>query len=116
MAKNRKFASGRNLVLAVPANTVSGDPVAVGQIPGVALIDRNADGNATVDTGGCYMLSVKGIDGSGNHAIAQGDPIYHVQADTPKLSAKATGVLFGYALEAVGSGATKTIAVRLALG
>lgn len=116
MAKNRKYASGRKLYLTVPGGVVSGDPVAVGAIPGVALIDRDASNKATVDTGGCYMLSVKGIDGSGNHAIAEGDKIYFVLADTPRLSAKDTGVLFGYALEAVGSGITKTIAVRLALG
>lgn len=113
MAKNRARANGRKLNLPVAANTVSGDPVVVGFLPGVALIDRDADGNATIDTYGVYHLSVKGINGGGNSAVAVGDRLYHTQADTPKLSKKDTGVYFGIALEPVVAGATTVIEVRI---
>lgn len=113
MAANRKFEHGRKLYLPVPAGVVSGDPVVVGQMPGVALTDRDADGNATVDFGGVYNLSVQAIDEVGNSAVAVGDIIYYNAADVPKLNKKNTGVRFGYALEAVAAGATATIAVKL---
>jgi hypothetical protein len=127
MAKNRFLAEARRLTLDVTAVSgsgagglvMSGDPVAVGQLVGVALIDEVTVagdpllGKASVDTGGAWNLSVKGIDGSGDSAVAVGDAIYYVSADTPRLSKKATGVLFGHALAAVVSGATTTIPVRL---
>lgn len=111
MAKNY-VQEGRYLWLNVGVGVKSGDPVAVGQITGVATIDADADGNATVDTQDVYDLSVKGIDAGGNSAVAIGDAIYHVAADNPKLSKKNTGVLFGYALETVAAGGTDTINVK----
>jgi len=113
MAKNY-IQKGRYLWLTVAAGTKSGDPVAVGQITGVATIDADANNQATVDTEEVYDLSVKAIDGGGNSAVAIGDNIYFVSADTPKLSKKTTGVLYGYALEAISAGATDTINVKLA--
>lgn len=113
MATNRKYASNRYLTLPVPSGVVSGDPVIKGQIAGVALINRDSAGNASVDTGGVYNLSVKGVNDAGNVAIAVGDPVYFLVGDTPKISAKNSGTLFGHALEAVNSGATTTIQVRL---
>ncbi|MEW6555084.1 MAG: DUF2190 family protein [Actinomycetota bacterium] len=112
MATNIKYPKGDQIKVA-SASRSSGDPVAVGQITGVALIDTDADGNITLKRNGSADLSVKGIDGSGNSAVAVGDAIYYVEADTPKLSKKATGVLFGYALGTVGSGQTATIEVLL---
>lgn len=114
MATNRKYASGRMLTLVVPSGTVSGGPVAVGQIVGVATTDRASDTTSQVDTGGVYNLSVKGVNDSGNVAIAAGDAIYFTVGDTPKLSAKSSGTLFGHAIAAVNSGATTTIGVRIA--
>lgn len=127
MAKNRYLAEGRRLTLDVTAVSGSGaaglvkseDPVAVGQLVGVALIDEVTTagdpllGKATVDTGGVWNLDVAGINGAGNSAVAVGDPIYYVSADTPRLSKKDTGVLFGHALAAVASGETTEIPVRL---
>lgn len=115
MAKNRHFANGRKLDLAAtdPATPASGDPVVVGQLPGVSLTAERADGTTSIDTQGVYDLSVKGIDGGGNSAVAVGDIIYYVTGDTPKLSKKATGVRFGIALGTVNSAATATIPVRL---
>jgi predicted RecA/RadA family phage recombinase len=112
MAKNY-VQEGKILRLAVPQGTVSGDPVVVGQLAGVALVDRDADGYSQVQLEGVFSLSVKGVDGVGDSAVAVGDAIYYVSADTPPLSKKNTGVLFGYALEAVTAGATATIKVRL---
>lgn len=113
MAKNRDREYARQLSLPVASGTLSGDPVVVGQIPGVAVVDRDSAGNATVQMDGSYVISVKGIDAGGNSAVAVGDILYHTQADTPKVSKKATGVRFGYALEAVTSGATASIKVKV---
>lgn len=118
MATNRRFHSGRVLRLTVASPTVSGDPVVVGDMGGgVALTDYKADdGKATVDFGGVYDLSVKGVNAAGNVAVAEGDSLYYVSGDTPHLSKKTSGVFFGYALEAIDSGATATIMVRSAEG
>jgi hypothetical protein len=64
-------------------------------------------------TDGVATFSVKGIDGGGSSAVAVGDILYYVNADTPKISKKNTGVRFGYALEAVSSGSTATIRVKI---
>lgn len=115
MSTNQKMLDADNIYMLVPVGTVSGDPVVSGQLAGVAEIDRQTDGKATVRRRGSYSLSVKGIDGGGNSAVAEGDIIYHTLADTPPLSKKATGVRFGYAgpAQAVVAGATTTIEVIL---
>lgn len=115
MATNTKFAEGRfiNGAMTAPTTPASGDPCVFGQVPGVALTAEDADGNTTIDTGGVYALSVKGINASGNAAVAAGDIVYYTSGDTPPLSVKATGVRFGYAMAAVTSGATTTINVKV---
>jgi len=115
MATNRKFEHGNNLLLTCsdPATPTSGAPVLIGQIPGVALADEQADGLTSVQMDGVFALSVKGIDQVGNSAVAAGDLLYYVAADTPKISKKNTGVRFGYALEPVASAATTTIQVKV---
>lgn len=111
MAKNY-VQEGRYLWLNVGSGVKSGDPVAVGDIAGVATIDADANGYATIDTEGVYNLSVKGTTGS-NSAVAIGDIIYYVTGDTPKLDKKNTGVAFGHALGAIDAGATATIPVKI---
>lgn len=113
MAKNEVYERGESLLLAVPEGTVSGDPVVAGSIPGVAMFDRDSAGKAMVKTTGVFTFSVKGVDGSGNSAVAVGDILYYVSGDTPKISKKATGVRFGYALQTITSGSTATIQVKL---
>jgi hypothetical protein len=109
-----KWTRTRPLVCSDPTTPASGDPVVAGQTPGVALINEvTADGITTVALDGDFNLSVKGVDGGGNSAVADGDVIYYVTADTPKLSKKATGVRFGYARGAVTSGSTATIRVQV---
>lgn len=115
MATNRVFESGKILRLAVASTVDSGDVVAVGDLVGVATTDYSSrDGKASIDFGGVYDVSVKGVDGNGDIAVAIGDPIYFVTGDTPELSKKTSGILFGHALEVVTSGATTTIQVRAA--
>lgn len=115
MATNQVYDEGDSLSVACtdPATPNSGDPVRLGDLVGVALTDERADGNTTVAFEGVFRLSVKGVDGTGNSAVAPGDSIFYVDADTPKLSKKATGTKAGVALEAVTGGATTTIMVRL---
>ncbi len=112
MADNQLLTEGRYVKLPVStAAYSSGDPVCLGGITGVATADKDSSNNVVIDRRGSYNLSVKGIDGSGNSAVAVGDAIYFVAGDTPVLSKKATGVLFGYAMGTVTSGATATIEV-----
>lgn len=119
MSTNQVFDHGDALSVACsdPATPASGDPVRLGELGGVAQTDEGDGGNAADHTSvafvGVFELSVKGVNGSGNTAIAPGDTIFYVDADTPKLSAKATGHKYGTALDAVSSGQIATIRVRL---
>jgi predicted RecA/RadA family phage recombinase len=119
MATNKVYDRGVQLSLAAtdPTTPASGDPVLVGQMPGVALINETADGKTSVAFEGVFTLSVKGVTtAAAGSAVAIGDILYYVPGNTPKLS-KATGdagaVRFGYALGTVASAATGTIQVRL---
>lgn len=110
---------GRTRKIAVDSGITSGDPVLVGVLSGVALTDRDSDGNAVVDFGAplaSYDLSVKAVNDAGNSAVAVGDELFTIVADTPDLSKKASGNSYGAALEAVTSGATATIEVLLLPG
>ena len=114
MADNLVFAVGPlSVVCTHPVLPNSGDPVRYGVFTGVALTDeRTATGETSVDfRENVWDLSVKGIDTGGNSAVVVGDAIYYVDADTPVLSKKNTGYLFGFAMETVVSGATTTIEV-----
>lgn len=116
MATNRKFAEGDALSVTAtaPATPASGDPILVGQLPGVALTDERADGTVSAQFNGVFELSVKGEGAAGNAAVAAGDILYYEAGQTPPLNKDATnGVRFGYALEAVASGATATILVKV---
>jgi hypothetical protein len=118
MAKNIIYEPGDKLsvVCSNPATPASGDPVRYGNLTGLALTDEGDGGNVatetTVDFGPFVAdLSVKGVDDNGNSAVAVGDALWYVDADTPKLSKKSSGYFYGIALEAVGSGLTDTINV-----
>lgn len=116
MAKNRVRKDGRFISQAAtdPAVPASGDPVLVGQIPGVALINEETTLATSIDTAGVYNLSVKGvITGPANQAVAPGDILFYSAGHTPKLDKDVGGIRFGYALGAVLSGATTTIPVKV---
>lgn len=115
MATNIIFRRGDrlNVPCTAPTTPAAGGPVLFGDRPGVALSAEDADGNTVVQFEGVAELSVKGIDGSGNSAVAVGDAIYYTDGDTPKLNKKTTGTRFGTAMGTVGSSATATIRVRI---
>lgn len=115
MAKNVVFNMGDRLSVACtsPTTPASGDPVLFGQLPGVALTAEDAAGNTSVQFCGVATFSVKGYNGSANTAIAAGDVIYYKAGATPVLQVDTSGVRFGVAMEAVSSGATTTIRVRI---
>jgi len=115
MANNEVFDGEMKLavVASAPASPTSGSPCRYGNMTGVALTDkRTADNLTPIDFGyTTWALSVKGINDSGNSAVAVGDSLYFVDADTPNISKKASGYFFGIALQTVGSGSTATINV-----
>lgn len=118
MADNLVFENPRvlSVVCSNPTTPASGDPVRFGYLCGVAVTDESAGGNPTgytsVDFGhAVYDLSVKAVDDDGNSAVAVGDALFYVDADTPKLSKKQTGYFFGFAMEIVTTGSTGTIQV-----
>lgn len=99
MAKNRRFARGTQLTLPVIAGVVSGGPVIVGMIPGVALTSRDAAGNAVVETEGVFEVTVTG-------ALTIGQPVYITSATGALVVAAGVGIqLFGHAITAKGAGA-----------
>lgn len=107
-----------NAAATSPATVASGDPVLVGQIPGVAVTAEGAGDNksteCTIMTRGVFKLPVKAVDGSGSSAVQVGDQITYTAADDPPLSKKAVGtgtIHFGYALGALTSGSTGSIPV-----
>lgn len=102
MATNEVYRNADHIPLPVPSGTKAGDPVKVGSLIGVAITDRDTDGQATVWRKGAFTFTVDG-------AIANvGDPVYVAGDGTSRitgLTGTATGnTLFGYAL------ATKTAA------
>lgn len=111
----------KSVICSNPATPASGDPIRIGYETGMALtaestagtdLSGNLTGYTTVDVGPFRAkFSVKGVNDSGNSAVADGDLIFYVDADTPKLSKKASGYFFGFARGAVNSGSTATIVV-----
>lgn len=100
MAKNRVYERGQYLALVCssPTTPASGDPVLIGQIPGVAQAKEEADGTTSVDLGpAVYSLPVTG-------PCVVGDRLYAAAGSPVVLSTTNTGVPFGFALGAVPSG------------
>jgi hypothetical protein len=112
-ATNELFVDGWKLaVVCTDGGALSGAPGRYGTLTGVALADKRTDNLTPMDFGPTvWNLSVKGANDAGNVAVAAGDLLFYVDADTPKISKKQSGYLFGVALAAVNSGATTTIAV-----
>jgi len=85
-----------------------------GRLSGVAQIDAKASTDTiSVHRRGAYRLSVTGADDVGNVAVAIGDAIYLDIASVQVNKDSVNGVLIGYALAIVTSGATTTIPVLL---
>jgi predicted RecA/RadA family phage recombinase len=111
MAKNRVYEDAEQLTLPVIAGTVSGSPVIAGMLVGVALTNRDANGNATVQVGdGAWNVTVTA---AGNITIGQ--PIYITSATYALTDAASAGKqLFGHALTTSTGAGAKTITVRAA--
>jgi len=99
---------GKTIRITVGSGITAGDPVLVGELPGVAVTDYDAaDGKAEVMTEGVFNLTVKGAGG----AIVLGEIVYYDGGDINDDSTN--GTKFGKALTAVGSGASPTVPVLL---
>jgi predicted RecA/RadA family phage recombinase len=131
MARNEVFRDADYLSLPVPTGTLSGAPVRIGGLNGVAQtnegsVDKarrvsynpgyvgpdsasgNEDGYASVALKGAWRFPFA----AGVGAVAIGDPIYITSANV--LNATASGNnLYGYAISAKASGAG-TVIVRIA--
>lgn len=118
MADNIKYPGpGVSLNVAVPVNTVAGDPVEIVDLHGVAITDRDANGNAVVKFPFMFVadVTVEAVNNSTNSAVAIGDKLYYDTAATIKINKDSTaGKGFGYALEAIDAGASDTIMVGVA--
>jgi len=115
MAKNmvNKRGEAISFVPTSPTSPVSGSPVRLGEILGVAMDNPGAGGNAagavSVWVGpGVFSLSVTDSQATG---IALGDKLYFTDGNPPVINNDNTKRLFGYALGTVGANATATINV-----
>lgn len=76
MALNEIFKVGKSISLPVPTGTKSGDPVRVGVLNGVAVVDEgtgfNAEGWTSVDMFGGHLYELAGA--------AVGDAVYITSA------------------------------------
>lgn len=111
MARNVVYHHIDTLFLAVPSGISSGDPFADGPlgtngqvgISGVALTDRDANGNATLKTSPKTVVrcSVSATTDDSSPAVGgavnRGDKIFK-NASTELLSKDVDGVFFGWAL------------------
>lgn len=111
MSKNQKFPRGNKLYLPVIAGTLSGSPVIVGMLVGVAETDRDASGNASCQVGeGVYTLTVTA---TGN--ITVGEPIFITSASYALTDAAGVGKqVFGHAVSTSTGAGAKSIDVRVA--
>ncbi|HEY3529339.1 MAG TPA: DUF2190 family protein [Nocardioides sp.] len=114
MAKNQVFAPSKTRSLPVPDGTVSGDPVIVGTIVGVALTDKGDGGNdaanATVAIDGAWDLAI----GTAT-ALAVGDKVFIVTSTRALTTTDNTGAnpVFGKILEAKGTTAGEVHPVEI---
>lgn len=112
MAKNVKYEPGWRKAYACtkPDEPNSGDPVRIGNMTGIALLDEDAAGKTVVDKGPfSAKFTVKDNGGSG---IGVGDTIwYHDDQNPPLDNVPAGGYFYGYAEETVASGQTAIIEV-----
>ena len=108
MATNQKFVDW-NTWAPVPEGTKSGDLVVVGARPGVALIDRDENGGATISWHGQFEYSVTATD-----EIVFGSVAYYNPTTKTFASAAADGfVPVGYFMGSVAASATTTIPIAL---
>jgi len=87
----------------------SGDPVLLfSAIPAVCTQDTDADGDVVVATHGIYTFPYTVAA-----AVAVGAPLYLNAGVMDDADDDTTGVVFGYAMEAIGAGGSGTVKVLL---
>lgn len=120
-ATNIIFEPGyqQSVVCDSPATPISGDPVRVGKLTGIALTDEGAGGNGATQTSvdfGPMVVDVVVDDNEGT-GIAVGDPVYFHDAGTGtgavhlNNSPTSADAFFGIAQEVVLANATTLIQV-----
>jgi Uncharacterized conserved protein (DUF2190) len=104
MADNVIYEATVTVAVPVPSGTVSGDPVVIGGIKGVALTDRDTDGNATVHIGPASVARISVLATAGDDdspivgsTVSLGDALYK-NASSTLVSKDTGGGLLGYAL------------------
>ena len=113
MAVNEVFKEADQLQLTVGASIDARTPMVVGDIPVYTLTATESTGTtkATCLMKGVVMVPVHGYAASANAGVSEGDAVYY---DTSELNVDAVnGVRWGYALDAVTSGSTTTIRVKI---
>lgn len=134
MSVNNANPRGEFLQFAVPTTVKSGDAILVGKLACVAQESENPGtgypetGSVSVALIGAFFFSVHAvstISPAVNVAIKPGDPIYYDGGtlDAPTnvttggtLDVNSGETLFGHALDALASGTTGKIRVRLKVG
>jgi len=129
MARNEVYKDADYLSLPVPVGTLSGAPVRVGGLNGVAQVDEptayinaqttpdyneamssNKPGFASVALKGAWRLPV-----GTTTALAIGDPVYITPANALTTTDNSgANALFGHALSAKGTVAGASVIVRIA--
>jgi len=109
--KNLVFEEGNELSLPVIAGTLSGSPVIVGMLVGIAKTDRRADGTASCKVGegvASFLVTTTA-------AVTVGQPIYITASSYALSDAAGTGKeLYGHSLTATTGTGAKTLNVRIA--
>ena len=131
MATNRKYAMGNLTTPLIKATAqtaartsngaLANDPVVIGLIPGVALLDANSSQKTVVALDGVFSVLVAGEDASGSpgdNSVVGGEAIYFNKDHTPPLDVDPGGILWGYAfgdagVEMVAAGAETAILVKV---
>ncbi len=116
MAKNIVFQINPmhlKVVVSDPATPDAGDPVRVGSLTGIALLDEGDGGCGATETMvdfGWYVADHPVTDSVGG-GIAAFDTVYYSDATDGLVNTQASNTPYGIALEAVGAGLTATIRV-----
>lgn len=109
--KNEKYDVGDKLQLPVIAGTVSGGPVIVGMLVGVAETDRGTDGTAGVKVG--TSVTTQSVTATG--AIGVGAPVYITSTTYALTDAPGAGKqLYGHTITSSSGTGAKTHDIRVA--
>lgn len=109
MALNRHYAEANQVSLPVPNGALSGDPVCIGGLHAVLLVDEgdSTEGEATVQLDGAFRFELTG-------PINAGEAIQGTDIDAAEHLGGDDTQTFGHALISLANGVTADVPVRLA--